>query len=80
MDHNGSEDSCGCILIHLARKYYPDFKDKFSASYTFVSPDCVSSEEGGYFKIITDSVAYFDRGVINKPTTYKDLKQQALTW
>ncbi len=80
MNQNDSEDSCGCLLIHLARQYYPDYKERFSASYTFVSPDTISSEEDGYFKLITDSVALFIVGTNKQATTYKDLKQQALTW
>ncbi len=74
-------DTGGCLLVQLHKHYFPDNKDIIGASYTYVCLHKLEekrkeSEEALNIDFEVSLLPLISRGA----KSYKELKQQALTW
>ncbi len=77
MENNVAQpDSCGCVMIHLGRKFCPEVNATLGAGCKNIESYV---DRRATQLITTPNMAHF---IFNptRATTYKDLKQQALTW
>ncbi len=76
----GKDDRCGCLLIHLFRHYYPDYKGCIEAGF---AADVKSNDDNIKLNIKTPHILHFLGAPdlsIERKSNYKTMKAAALTW